>query len=329
MKYELAPLEGVTTHVQRSAHRALFTPPDRYFTPFLALTQNHVFSPREKPEIAHTHLDGVPVIPQILANNTVDFLWAADALAQRGFTQVNLNMGCPSGTVVSKGKGAGMLRDTDALRRFLDEMYAKSPVSVSIKTRIGLFDAQEFEEILSVLCDYPVPELIIHPRVRTAFYTGVPDIEAFEHALTRANMPVSYNGDLFSAPDVRAFAKRFPAVQTVMIGRGALANPAIFSELTGGIALERERLKAYCERLEAGYIEEMGAGNALGRLKELWIYQIGAFEGVRKQEKAIRKARRIEEYRDAVRSIFETADLAKPAGYRKEGCESVWTQLQN
>lgn len=327
MKYEFAPLEGVTTHVQRRAHRALFTPPERYFTPFLALTQNHVFSPRELPEIAHTHLDGVRVIPQILANNSVDFLWAANALAQRGFTQVNLNMGCPSGTVVTKGKGAGMLRDTDALRRFLDEIYAKSPVEVSVKTRVGLFDAQEFDDILSVLMDYPMPELIIHPRVRAAYYTGMPDLSAFAQAAARCSMPVSYNGDLFCAADVRTFAARFPQADTVMIGRGALANPAIFGELSGGIALERERLKAYCERIEEGYIDEMGAGNALGRLKELWMYLSGAFEGVRKQEKAIRKARKIEEYRDAVRAMFEGAPLANPAGYRKEGYESIFTQM--
>ena len=327
MQYELAPLEGVTTHVLRRAHRALFPPPDRYFTPFLALTQNHVFSPREQAEIAQPHLDGVPVIPQLLAGNAGDFLWAANALAEKGFAQVNLNMGCPSGTVVNKGKGAGMLRDTDALRAFCDAVFEKTPVRISIKTRLGLFDAQEFEEIASVLRDYPVCELIVHPRVRAAYYGGAPDVEAFARVLDAFPAPVSYNGDLFCARDVRAFEKRFPEAETVMLGRGALANPAIFGELRGGMPLAREQLFRYCEWIEQGYIDEMGAGNALGRLKELWIYLAGAFSGIRRQEKVIRKARHIGEYREAVRSIFDNAPLADPAGYRREGFESIWAAM--
>lgn len=327
MQYEFAPLEGVTTHILRRAHCALFAPPDRYFTPFLALTQNHVFAPREQVEIAQTQLQGAPVIPQVLAGNAADFLWAAQALADRGFSQLNLNMGCPSGTVVSKGKGAGMLRDTDALRAFCDGIFAKSPIAVSVKTRLGLSDAAEFAEILRILRDYPVQELIVHPRVRTAYYGGAPDLNAFAQALDAWDKPIAYNGDLFCARDVRAFEKRFPQVKTVMLGRGALANPAIFEELRRQGTLDRARLARFCAQIEAEYIAEMGAGNALGRLKELWIYLIGAFSGVKKQEKAIRKCRHIGEYRDAVRSIFDTAPLAAPAGYRREGFESVWAAL--
>lgn len=328
MIYEFAPLEGVTTHVQRLAHSAFFSPPDRYFTPFLALTQNHVFSPRELPEIARTHLNGVPVIPQVLTNNAAEFLWAARELAGRGFAQVNLNMGCPSGTVVSKGKGAGLLRDTDALRTFLDAIFSKTPIAVSIKTRIGLFDAQEWEEILAVLREYPVCELIVHPRVRAAYYGGAPELAAFDRVLDACAAPVSYNGDLFDAWDVRVFTRRFPRARAAMMGRGALANPAIFGELRGEGALERGRLQRYVEQIEQGYVDEMGAGNALGRLKELWLYLIGAFADAKKQAKRIRKCRSLEEYRDAVRTIFETVPLGEVPGYRREGFESIWTAMK-
>ena len=237
-------------------------------------------------------------------------------------------MGCPSGTVVSKGKGAGLLRDTDVLRAFLDAIFSKTPIAVSVKTRIGLFDAQEWEDILEVLRDYPLRELIVHPRVRAAYYGGVLELAAFERALGACTAPVSYNGDLFDVRDVQAFIRRFPQAQAAMMGRGALANPAIFGELRGEGALERGRLQRYVEQIERGYIDEMGAGNALGRLKELWLYLIGAFADAKKQAKRIRKCRRLEEYRDAVRAIFETVPLCDVPGYRRDGFESIWVAME-
>ena len=76
-----------------------------------------------------------------------------------GYGEVNLNLGCPSGTVTAKGKGAGFLGDLPRLERFLDEIFARSPLPISIKTRMGVSDPEEFGPILALYNRSPVKEL--------------------------------------------------------------------------------------------------------------------------------------------------------------------------
>ena len=97
-----------------------------------------------------------------------------------GYQEVNLNCGCPSGTVTAKGKGAGMLVDLPALDRFLEEVFSHVDVAVSVKTRLGLVEPEEFEAILAVYNRYPLSELVIHPRVQAELYRGTPHREAFD-----------------------------------------------------------------------------------------------------------------------------------------------------
>ena len=106
------------------------------------------------------------LVPQILTNKTEDFLIIADRLRQMGNSHVNLNLGCPSGTVASRGRGAGFLGYPRQLDAFLEEIYEKCPLAISIKTRIGVADMENWEELLEIYEKYPVEELIIHPRVQ-------------------------------------------------------------------------------------------------------------------------------------------------------------------
>ena len=162
-------MEGVTTAEYRAVLRRHFPGVDKYFTPFLVANQTHHFKKREKRELLPLQRD---LVPQILANSAEDFLWAARILAEFGYDEINLNLGCPSGTVVSKGKGAGMLRDLAALQTFLDAVFAVSPLPLSVKTRIGLDRPEEFGPILAVLSQYPWARMIVHPRTRKQFYQG-------------------------------------------------------------------------------------------------------------------------------------------------------------
>ena len=95
---------------------------DRYFTPFLAPKHKSGFSSKELNDILPEHNQGMEVIPQILTSDPEDFLDTAVKLKEYGYTEVNLNLGCPSGTVAAKGKGAGFLKDTEKLARFLGEV---------------------------------------------------------------------------------------------------------------------------------------------------------------------------------------------------------------
>ena len=175
--------------------------------------------------------DSVPfrAVPQILTKIPEDFLWAAEQCAQRGYDEVNLNVGCPSGTVVAKGKGSGMLADVDALDRFLDAIYSGTTVPLSVKTRVGVTDPEEFPKILEVYNRYPIKELTIHPRVRKQFYKGSVDMEAFRYAAVNSKNPLCYNGDLRTVGEIEALSSEFPQVEAVMIGRGLIGNPGMLS----------------------------------------------------------------------------------------------------
>ena len=147
MKCYFAPLEGVTSAPYRQAHHRHFSGVDRYYAPFISPTIHHVLTPREQRDILPEYNEGVPVIPQLLTKVAEDFSWMAAVCRDLGYREVNLNLGCPSGTVVAKGKGSGFLRDLKGLDAFFQEVFsADLPIAVSVKTRLGLKEEEEFEE---------------------------------------------------------------------------------------------------------------------------------------------------------------------------------------
>ena len=225
MKYYFAPMEGITTHVFRAVHSRRFPGADRYYTPFFSPTSDHLFTPRELRELTPETPCPAPVVPQILSKCAADIVWAAEGLQDMGYTVFNLNLGCPSATVTAKGKGAGLLQKPDALDTLLADVFAASPVAVSLKSRIGYLAPEEFPRLLSIYRQYSVQELILHPRTRKEMYSGAVHMDAFALAAAGSPFPVVYNGDLFTAEDIRAFEAAHPETEAVMLGRGAAAAP--------------------------------------------------------------------------------------------------------
>jgi len=228
MKFYLAPMESMTGYIFRNAYHKYFHNVDKYFTPFIASTG---LSHKELNDILPSHNEGMCVVPQILTNKVEDFLIIADKLKDFGYETVNLNLGCPSGTVVAKKRGAGMLADTEELNRFLDGIFAKCKTKISIKTRIGMEDEKEWESLAEIFNTYPLEELIIHPRLRVDFYKNPIHYEVFEQALKGIKAPVCYNGDIHSVEKYNAFIKQFPEVDTIMLGRGVFMNPGLIDEI--------------------------------------------------------------------------------------------------
>ena len=179
----LAPLEGITGYIYRNAYQKYFGGIDRYFTPFIAPAKGKPFRHRELADVRPEHNTGIMVIPQILTNHSEGFIKAAKALTDMGYDEININMGCPSGTVVSKGKGSGMLADPTKLDHFLEEIFAADICKISVKTRLGMEFADEFPDILDVLMKYPFTEVIIHPRTREYMEISAPLPEYFEKIL--------------------------------------------------------------------------------------------------------------------------------------------------
>lgn len=197
-RLSFAPLEGITGWVFRQVHQRRFPGLDRYYAPFFAPTTDSPLTGRGLSDLQPDHNQGVSVVPQLLANQAEAFLAAARVLQDLGYAEVNLNLGCPSGTVVAKGKGAGFLAHPQALDAFLADIFSRTDLAISIKTRIGVEDAAEWPALLAIFRRYPLRELIIHPRLRRDFYRGPVRQGAFQYAVDHCDLPLCYNGDLFT-----------------------------------------------------------------------------------------------------------------------------------
>lgn len=310
MKYYLAPLEGITSYVYRNAYHQYFHPMDKYFTPFIVPHKEKKFSTREKKELTPENNQGLFVVPQLLTNNAEDFLKTARDITDFGYKEINLNLGCPSGTVVSKKKGSGFLAFPEELDAFLYEIFEKADYDISIKTRIGKESPDEFYRLLEIYNKYQMKELIIHPRVQKDMYKNVPNWDMFELAYRESKNPLCYNGDIFTVENADTFQNRFPETDTVMLGRGIIANPALVNQIEKDDAHLREMLRGFHDRVYEEYQKiSSGDKNVLFKMKELWFYMGNRFVDSEKLMKKIRKSEKLRDYESAVSAIFETCDL--------------------
>ena len=315
MKYYLAPMEGITGHVYRNSYEKFFHNIDKYFTPFIVPTSSKSFKTKELRDVLPENNKGMNIVPQILTNDSEGFINTAIKLQQLGYNEVNLNLGCPSGTVVSKGRGSGFLAKREELDIFLEDIYKKDDIKISIKTRIGKDSPEEFYELIKIFNKYPIEELIIHPRTRQDFYGNKPNLEVFKDAINLSTNPICYNGDIFTSDDYKNFTKSFPEVNELMLGRGVLANPGLISEINNNTVLDKEVLKEFHDDILLNYIEVFKDDNiALYRMKELWGYMIYIFSNNKKYAKKIKKSQKLKDYNEAVLTLFNEQEIIKGAG---------------
>ena len=306
MQIYFAPMEGITDSIYRRLHHRYFSGIDRYYMPFFSPTMHRCLTNKENRELPMADSVEFTAIPQVLTKNAGDFLWAAQQCCDRGYTQVNLNLGCPSGTVVSKGKGSGMLADPEALDVFLNEIYQNTPIPVSVKTRVGLRSDEEFPRLLSIFNQYPIKELTVHPRVRTDFYKPPLRMDAFAYALANTTIPLCYNGDICSKADLEQLTNRYSQIEAVMIGRGLIGNPGMFCSN----GTDPKTLKQFHDELLEEYTHCFGsARNAMFRMKENWHYWQGNFQGGEKLFKQLRKATDLQEYKTVSAEILSTLPM--------------------
>jgi len=302
MKIYMAPMEGITGYTFRNIYRQTFTDADRYFTPFISFHQK--FGSKVKNEIAPENNRDMDLVPQIMITTAQDALILEQMLAQLGYNHLNINIGCPSGTVVNKQRGAGMLRDPEKLDRILDGIYEKAQGQISIKTRIGWSDPDEWEDIVKVYAKYPMSELIVHTRVREEFYSGKPHEEAMDIVEKLIHCPVIYNGDIFNVSDAEHIVDKYPWLDGIMVGRGIFKNPGLIGELKGEPAATNAQIYEFVTNLYDAYLEKFASEiNTLYHMKEIWGFLGERFPDCEKQLKTIRKTKNCAEYQAAVRSI--------------------------
>jgi len=327
MKIYFAPMEGITGYVFRNAYAACYGGVDTYFTPFLS---NPVLNQIETNDVLPENNAGYHLIPQILTNRPDTFKAIATTLKDYGYSEVNLNLGCPSGTVVAKNRGSGALREPKELLKLLDGIFSTSPLPVSVKCRIGIHSEAEWEDILEVLLRFPMTELIIHPRLQKEFYKGEVHPEAFRTAYEQilngsaapdAPLSLFYNGDICTVQDAARISEEFPRISGIMLGRGLLKDPELAERIrkssTGPThteisltetdpaaipeGIDLPRLRRFLSLLLEGYRKEMNReGPALMKLKELWSYLQVYLGRTPAEMRPLWKTKTLAEYRDVV-----------------------------
>ncbi len=316
MTLDFAPMEGITGRDFREAHAACFPGVDRYWLPFLTPASNRQFTPRQRRELDPGSLGYARLVPQVLTKDPEELLWAASALGELGYEELNLNLGCPSGTVVSKGKGSGMLRSPEALDRFLEAVFSACPLPLSVKTRIGLEDPGEWEALLPVFARYPIRELTLHPRTRRELYRGEVHWEAWFRAAETLPFPLRCSGNLFTPVGVRAAEAALPGLSGLMLGRGMLADPSLITRCKGGLR-DRQALLDFHEELAARYLASMHPdGAVLPKFKELWQY-LALLLPRQDAWKRLRKCSRWSEFHPIARELLRFGELLPEADFSR------------
>ncbi|MDK0720568.1 tRNA-dihydrouridine synthase family protein [Clostridium perfringens] len=315
MKYYLAPMEGITGFIYRNSYEKFFGGIDKYFAPFVVPNSSKSLKTKELRDVLPENNKGINLVPQILTNDSEGFILTAKKLKDLGYNEINLNLGCPSGTVVGKKRGAGFLAHREELDKFLEEIFKINHMKISIKTRLGMDKPEEFYELIKIYNKYPMEELIIHPRTRQDFYGNKPNLEVFKDAISLSKNPVCYNGDIFTLEDHNKLVEEFKEVDKIMLGRGILANPALMNEILNNEFMDKKVLKEFHDEIFSKYREVFNEDrNAMFRMKELWGYMIYMFSNNKKYAKKIKKAQKVVDYNQAVTSLFLEQDIVKGAG---------------
>lgn len=314
MNFYFAPMEGITTYIYRNAHHKHYGGIEKYYAPFVSPGPDQGLSMKEAKDVLPEKNQGIPMIPQIMTNRSVDFIKACQVMQNFGYTELNYNLGCPSGTVVSKRKGSGFLAYPDDLNRFLEEVFndpmiVNKEVEISIKTRAGKTSQEEWPRLMEIYNQYPMKELIIHPRVQQDFYKNTPSWESFAHAVEISKIPLVFNGDIFRVPEFLAFTEKFPQIDAIMLGRGIIRNPELAERIFAGDTtpdvFDKKRFRAFHDELIEEYTEYMyGEKPVLYKMKELWFYMMSMFPENEKLYKKIMKTNRLDEYRSYMDELF-------------------------
>jgi tRNA-dihydrouridine synthase len=311
MILELAPLHGVTNKTFRAAYFRHFGGFGAAMAPFILAVRtkdakpNHFkdLLPGPKAERAAS----IPLVPQLLASDPEAFRETILVLADLGYAEVNLNLGCPYSMVAKKGRGSGLLPFPDRVEALLDSGCSISGIGVSVKLRLGRSDPSDIDRLMPALNERPLIRVILHPRVGTQMYRGSVDLGGFERAAASCRHPLVYNGDIVDRRGFDELQKRFPKVDSWMLGRGALANPFLSEELKGSAPKgdEAERLRAFHDDLYGSYREILcGPAHVLDKMKEVWSYLGASFPRAGLDLERITRVKSLEEYSSTVDRIF-------------------------
>ncbi|MBP3677665.1 MAG: tRNA-dihydrouridine synthase family protein [Agathobacter sp.] len=311
MQIYFAPLEGITGYVFRNAYAKYYGGIDKYFTPFISPHTKKLMDTREKRDILPENNQGLYVVPQVLTNQAEDLIDLAKQLHEDyGYEEINLNLGCPSKTVTTKGKGSGFLEYPERMEEFFDRYFKVLDVKLSIKTRIGYWEVEEAQRLLNLYERFPFEEVIIHPRLGSEMYKGTPHYDVFENYLERSKHSLCYNGDINSLEQLQSLDSKWQKCDKFMLGRGLIARPGMLQMKEQGVysaTLSQEEwihfMEFHDELVEGYYAYMCEDRNTLFKMKELWTWWAAMFPGQEKTLKKIKKVTTLQEYKQLVKSL--------------------------
>ena len=300
IRISLAPFQGITGKDYRNAYARHFPGLDCVYTPFVSGVHPEKLNPVKFRDMLPRKNNVIETVPQLLSNEPAEIIAAAKFLKEEGYNHINWNMGCPFSRLANKKRGCGILPYKDEIRKMLDLIMPEIPEKLSIKTRLGYKSHNELQGLIHIFNEYPIHELIIHPRIGTQLYSGDVNLDGFEKVLTESKIPVSYNGDIYHASRYRQLQQRFPGINSWMIGRGALINPFLAAQMKGIVLSENEMrtqiMAFYKELLQVTQQRISKPVRQLGFMKAVWYYMSGLFvEGMQYFDK-IKVCRNMEEF---------------------------------
>lgn len=304
-----APLQGFTDLAYRNLLFEVFGGIDKYFIPYLSYGKGREIKKSQLREVFPENNLAKPVIPQVLFSDLQELIDLVTILVDYGFEEINLNLGCPYPMVTNRGRGAAWLEKPDALKEVLDGLYSKGfAVKFSVKMRAGMNTNQDIYSIIPVLNQFPLEEVIFHPRMASQMYNGTADPKWFTDILSEVKHPLVYNGDILSESDFQNLQLTLPEQTSWMIGRGLLINPA-FALCLKGETFEhkelRKKMKEFHDRLLETYSSRLaGGGHLLMKMYQFWTYFSESFENPHKALKLVKKAGSVPKYNAAVAEIF-------------------------
>lgn len=314
-RLSLGPFQGITDAPFRNVFKKHFGGIDKYYTPFFTGIQKDHAKNLQVEEIDPTCNDVETLTPQILSTDAEEILRFASQCKELGYKEINLNMGCPFPRVANKKRGSGLLPYPEKIEAMLNAVFERIDLNFSIKCRLGYFNPDEIVPVIDIFNQYPLSELIIHPRIGKQLYKGEADVKRFAELIPMIKAPLVYNGDIVSVDSFERIRKQVQPVNEFMLGRGLLANPFLaeeikkngeFNEFSEPVRQKKDRLHAYVMDLYEDRLRHAGGSpKVLGRMKELWSYLMYSFDEPQDIWRKIKKINALKEYEEAVDAIFQ------------------------
>lgn len=303
----LGPFQGITDAPFRNVFKKHFGGIDKFYTPFFTGIQKDHAKNLQVEEIDPRCNDVETLTPQILSTDAEEILRFAEQCKSMGYKEINLNMGCPFPRVANKKRGSGLMPYPEKIEAMLQAVFERINMKFGIKCRLGYFNPDEIIPVIQVINQFPLSELIIHPRIGKQLYKGEADVRRFAALIPSIKAPLVYNGDIISVASFESIRDQVQPVHDFMLGRGLLANPFLAEEIkTHEVTVDKaSRLHAYVIDLYEDRLRHAGGSpKVLGRMKELWSYLMYSFDEPQEIWRKVKKINALVEYEEAVETIF-------------------------